>query len=144
MSVRTPVHEHNNLPPGGESAPVIYFDGVCHLCQASVQRILRWEAHPTLRFASLQGVHGQRLPGAQELDSVVLEENGVLYQKSEAAFRIIRYFRSPYRWIRVFRFLPRTWTDAVYDFIARHRYRWFGKSDACMVPSPGWKDRFLD
>jgi len=129
--------------------PVLLFDGVCHLCHRSVQFVLRHERAPTLLFAALQSDTGRALLRDLEfpegfLDSLVLFEDGRVFTRSEAALRVAGHLRAPWSWGRVFRIVPRVLRDPVYDWIARHRYRWFGRDDeACLVPDAGLRDRFL-
>ena len=127
---------------------IILFDGVCNLCNGAVDFIIRHDVAGRFRFASLQSETGQKLlrshgqvPGG--LDSVVLLEGGHRYEKSEAALRNARYLPG-WRWAAHFRWLPRAFRDAVYDFIARNRYRWFGQRATCRLPTPAERERFLD
>lgn len=126
------------------------FDGVCNLCNSTVQFVIRHDRKKQFRFASLQSATGQEV--LQELakdkgvspDSVILYYEGQLYVKSTAALRVAWLLGGPWRLAEIFRFVPRFIRDALYDRIARHRYKWFGKKDACMLPSPELKERFLD
>ncbi len=127
---------------------VVLFDGVCNFCESSVQFILRHDKTGSLRFASLQSEIGQQLLTAygisHELQSVVFVESGKAYTKSAAAFRIARYFGGWWKLLLVFSILPAFITDFGYDIIAKNRYRWFGKKDACMIPSADIRSRFLE
>lgn len=127
---------------------VVLFDGVCNFCESSVQFILRHDKTGSLRFASLQSEIGQQLLTAygisHELQSVVFVESGKTYTKSAAAFRIARYFDGWWKLLLVFSILPAFITDFGYDIIAKNRYRWFGKKDACMIPSADIRSRFLE
>jgi predicted DCC family thiol-disulfide oxidoreductase YuxK len=132
-----------------DDGPILLFDGVCTLCDHSVQFILDHEAAGTFRFASLQSAVGQSLlsrcaldPGA--LDSVVLVEEGQCFERSEAAWRVAARLDAPWRWVAVGRWIPRGLRDRVYDWVARNRYRWFGTREACRMPRPGEHERFLD
>jgi predicted DCC family thiol-disulfide oxidoreductase YuxK len=78
------------------------------------------------------------------MDSVVLLEGGRLYTRSQAALRIARRLRSPWPAAYALALVPRVIRDRVYDFVAARRYRWFGRRDACMIPTPGLRGRFLD
>lgn len=131
----------------GVSDPVVLFDGTCNLCNGAVQFIVDHERAPTLRFASLQSEAAAELLGAPlppgDPDSVVLVEDGATYTHSTAALRIARHLRAPYRWSVVFFVVPRLVRDAVYRFVAKNRYRWFGKSETCRVPTPELRARFL-
>lgn len=127
---------------------VILYDGVCNLCNASVRFILRYEKGPRYRFAPLQGDFASKvryqyaLP--EDSDSVVLIENNQIFTASTAALRIAKHLKVPWSWLFVFEVLPVSFRDAVYHWIARNRYRWFGKKDYCEVPSPEVAYRFLD
>jgi predicted DCC family thiol-disulfide oxidoreductase YuxK len=129
--------------------PTLYFDGVCNFCAATVQFILARERGPALCFASLQSARALReLPALgvdpRLLDSIVLVEGARAYTASDAALRAARYLRSPWSWLANLLFVPRGLRDAVYGFIARRRYAWFGKKEECMVPSPELRSRFVD
>lgn len=128
---------------------VILFDGVCHLCQGAVKFIIKHDPAGRFRFASLQSQAGSRLlqaAGAHEksLDSVVLIENGSYYIRSAAALRIARGLRYPWPLLYALIVVPKGLRDAVYQFIARHRYRWFGKDETCLVPTRELRERFLE
>lgn len=127
---------------------VLLFDGVCNLCNSSVQFILARDPKAKFRFASLQSDEGQELLQAFEdrpsdLSSVVLIEDGQLYARSDAALRVARQLSGGWPLLYAFIVLPRALRDAVYNWIARNRYRWFGKRDSCMIPSPELRSRFL-
>lgn len=127
---------------------VVFFDGVCNLCSGAVQFILKRECAPTLSFAPLQGstfatVQGEPLKSTP--DSILFWEGGVLYRESDAVLRISRHLKQPWRALGYLGYiLPRFLRDALYRFIARNRYRWFGKKEACYLPTPELKKRFLD
>ena len=125
------------------------FDGVCDLCAGSVRFIIARDPGSYFRFASLQSDTGRRLleshgyePGA--LSSVVLLEGGRSYERSAAALRIARRLSGGWPALGALKVVPRPLRDLVYDWIAANRYRWFGKRDACMVPTPELRARFLD
>lgn len=134
---------------GSTQPPTILFDGVCNLCNGSVQFILRRDPQARLRFASLQSEAGRRLVTEQGLDpevlnSVILIEDGKVYRESAAALRIARHMDGAWKLLRVLVLIPRPIRDAVYRLIARNRYRWFGKSETCWLPTPELRARFLD
>lgn len=126
---------------------IVLFDGVCNLCQASVQFIIRHDPAARFQFASLQsGVAAELLAGrgrTPDLDSVLLVEDGQVYSHSDAALRIARRLAWPWSWLYAFSVVPRPLRDAVYRLIARHRYRWFGRHDECWLPTPALRSRFL-
>ena len=131
-----------------ETSSIILFDGVCNLCNRSVQFILRRDPRGRFRFAAIQSEAGQRilrergLP-AEGVGSIVLLEGGVLYTKSTAGLRIARGLTPPWPLLSLFLIVPRFLRDPVYRLIARNRYRFFGKQEACMLPTPDTRARFL-
>ncbi|MEO7932372.1 MAG: thiol-disulfide oxidoreductase DCC family protein [Chthoniobacterales bacterium] len=128
--------------------PIILFDGVCNLCDGFVQFVIRHDAAGQFRFTSLQSTAGaeilekHHLP-TQQLSSIVLSVGDSHYTRSDAALQILRRLSAPWKWMGLFLVLPRFLRDAIYDFIARNRYRWFGQKDACMIPTPELRERFL-
>ena len=131
--------------------PVVLFDGVCNLCSASVQFIIDRDPEATFRFASLQSEAAREMLaelGASvpqgDPESVLLIENGRLYSRSEAALRIARRMRGPARLAAIFRLLPHGIRDRAYRFVARNRYRWFGKAESCRLPTPELRARFVE
>nr|WP_247681765.1 thiol-disulfide oxidoreductase DCC family protein [Paenibacillus sp. Marseille-P2973] len=128
---------------------VILFDGVCHLCQGAVKFIIKRDPRGIFHFASLQSPAADRLlegktPEGGFLNTIVLVEDGVHYTRSTAALRIARRLRFPWPLMYLFIVIPRPLRDAVYGWIAANRYRWFGKDDACMMPTPDIRKRFLE
>lgn len=125
--------------------PVLFFDGVCNLCNGIVQFILRNERDNQLHFAALQSETGQQIAKKlpPDIDSIILVENGNLYSQSTAAIRISHYLKFPYNILRYMQFVPLFIRDPIYRFIARKRYHIFGRREACMVPSPELKKRFI-
>lgn len=139
------------ISPAAELAqgPVLLFDGVCTVCNASVQWVLRHERGPELRFAALQSAYAQSLIALHQqqpasLDSVVFYHKGLLYQRSEAALHLVPYLRWYWQWLRVGWLVPSVLRNAGYDWIARNRYHWFGQRQSCMVPSAELRTRFID
>lgn len=131
-----------------DTAPVLLFDGVCNLCNGAVQFVLKHDTKKAFRFASLQSGVAEHLlqpyGDLKKLSSVVLLENGNLFQKSNAVLKVINYLPWYWQWMRVFWIMPRFLRDAVYDWIAKNRYKWFGKRESCMIPTPELHQRFLD
>ncbi len=132
--------------------PIILFDGVCNLCNSAVQWVIGRDKEERFYFASLQSDAARQeleeLMGAEEIDalpdSIVLLDSEGIHTRSAAALRIARGLGSPYTLLRLGVVLPRPIRDAVYDLIARNRYRWFGRRDRCMTPTPDLAARFLD
>jgi predicted DCC family thiol-disulfide oxidoreductase YuxK len=129
--------------------PIILFDGVCNLCNKSVQFILKRDRRSKFRFASLQSPIGQSLLQqaglpAGHLDSFVLVENNKVYTRSSGILRMLKSLGGAWSLLYIFWIVPRPVRDSIYDWVAHHRYRWFGKQDSCWLPRPEWKNRFLD
>lgn len=130
-------------------SPIVLFDGVCNLCNASVNFIIDNDPEKHFRFAALQSKTGQKLLkkfnfSTTHLDTLVLVEGGNVFTKSNAALRIAKKLKPPLPLLFSLVFVPPFMRDAVYMTIAKNRYRWFGKSKSCRVPSPELKGRFLD
>lgn len=128
--------------------PLLFFDGVCNLCNHSVQFILRHERDHQLHFETLQSSLGQEVSGYVNdyhgaVDSLLLYAEDEVYYKSAAVFRLARHLRWPYRVVYWLHWLPSWLADPVYDLVARFRYHLFGKRDQCMLPQPEYKSRFL-
>ena len=129
--------------------PVVLFDGVCNLCNASVRFILARDRRQVFRFAALQSRAARRAletagAGPAGLDSVVLVDDRGVHTQSEAVLRIAARLGLPWSLLAAGRVLPRGVRDAIYASVARHRYRWFGRRDACPRPTPALRARFLD
>ncbi len=129
---------------------IILFDGVCNLCNNAVNFIIEHDKKDVFRFASLQSEIGKKLTSergidSEELDSIVLIEPGVAYfKKSTAALEISKELSGGYSMLKYFSFLPEGLRDGVYGLIANNRYKWFGKKESCMIPTPKLKAKFLD
>ena len=135
-------------PLGNDAAPIILFDGVCNFCAWSVRFVIERDPRGVIRFASLQSEAGRSLLRQHGLDenqsdSFVFIEDGRAFTESTAALRVCKHLSWPWRWLRVCLMLPKFLRDPFYRVIARNRYRWFGKSDSCLVPSPEIRARFL-
>ena len=131
-----------------EEQPVILFDGVCNLCESSVQFILKHDKKKIFRFGSLQSPAGifllNQYPSAKNSDSVVLIYNGNAYTKSSAALKIAGLLGGWFSLLKPFAILPAFLRDGIYEFIAARRYKWFGKKNECWLPGPQYKGRFID
>lgn len=131
------------------SSSVILFDGVCNLCHGLVQFIIQRDPQARFRFASLQSAAGQRLlpaglnPDPDNPESVVLVEDGRIYTHSDAVLRVLDRLGGGWKLLSAARILPRGLRDAAYRFVARNRYRWFGRQNECWLPTPELKARFL-
>jgi predicted DCC family thiol-disulfide oxidoreductase YuxK len=130
--------------------PILLFDGVCNLCNAVVRFVVARDRAGVFRFAALQSEVGARLLAEHGVevpegdpDSVVLIECGRAYVESTAALRAARYLAFPWFLLWPGLLVPRPIRDAIYRWIARNRYRWFGRRDQCMVPTPELRAKFL-
>lgn len=127
---------------------IILFDGVCNLCNGAVNFVIKRDKSNVFKFAPLQENSGilllkKHAIGPQKLDTIILIENDRVYLKSTAALRISKKMSNLWPLLYVCILLPKFLRDAVYDYIAKNRYTWFGKKDQCMIPSPATKDKFL-
>lgn len=126
---------------------VVFFDGVCNLCNAAVQFVIKRNLRQNLRFASLQSDYaGKILPELQNEETfktIVLLKDGKIYLRSDAALEISRELSGLWPLFYGFKIIPRFIRDGIYNFIARHRYKWFGKQDACWIPTPDLNSRFV-
>lgn len=128
---------------------IILFDGVCNLCDSTVQFIIRHDKKDEFRFVAIQSEIGQEIikyigVDTSKTDSIILYQPGVAYYyKAEAALNIATALGGVYSLMSIFKALPNGISNAVYDYIARNRYKWYGKKDACMIPTPELKAKFL-
>jgi predicted DCC family thiol-disulfide oxidoreductase YuxK len=127
---------------------VILFDGVCNLCNASIDFIITRDQKNHFLVGALQEEAGKQLLSRYQvnpeyLDSLVLIEGGKIYFRSTAALKIAKNLPGIWSWLHGFIFLPVGFRDAIYDWIGRNRYRWFGKKSTCRLPSPEEKAKFL-
>jgi len=121
-----------------ENQNIILFDGICNLCEASVQFILKHERKNYFHFASQSSELGKKLLkeyDLEELDSIVFIQNNRAYIHSAAALKIAKNLEGYYRHLYIFRFVPKVLRDMVYKIVAKYRYKIFGKRDSCMMPS---------
>ena len=132
-----------------DSQKIILFDGVCNLCQASVQFVLKRDRKLVFKYASLQGKFGQEVAARYQLpekkfDSFILLEGEKIYTRSTGALRVLRNLGGLWPVCYGLIIIPPFIRNAVYDWISRNRYKWFGKKEECWLPRPEWKDLFLD
>ena len=130
------------------SGPVVLFDGVCNFCNRMVNFAIRNDPNARLKFAPLQSETGQTLFKqfgiSPDADTLVFIDNNKAYTYARAGIRICRYLRWPVKLLYGLIIIPAFISQPFYKWIARNRYRWFGKKDSCMIPSPDIRDRFLD
>jgi len=127
---------------------VILFDGVCNLCNSSVQFVIQRDLSGKFNYAALQSAAGQQLLEAHglpvsDLYSIILIKDGKAYQRSRAALEVARQLSGLWPLLYVFIIVPPFIRNGIYNWISRNRYRWFGKKDECMIPTPELKSRFL-
>lgn len=135
-----------------EDGPIVVFDGVCNLCNAAVDFLLRHDSGGELRFASAQGPTGAAILGtepdpdgvAPDPDTIVVSIDGRLLERSDAVLALVPHLGWPWRLAEIGRLAPRPLRDALYDLVARNRYRVFGRKETCRIPSPEERARFLD
>lgn len=129
------------------SGPIVLFDGVCNFCDAAVNLIISRDKAGVFRFAPLQSDAGRELVAKYEIpadvDSVILVDDGRAFLHSDAAIRIAQKLGGGWKLLTAFAILPRFVRDWFYRLFAKYRYRLFGKKDACMMPTPEIRGRFL-
>jgi predicted DCC family thiol-disulfide oxidoreductase YuxK len=128
---------------------ILFFDGVCNLCNSSVNTVMKYDKREQIKVAPLQGKTAETMLqaagiDASELDSLVYWRNGKIYTRSSAALRVAKDMGGLWSLAIVFFVVPAFIRDAVYRYIARHRYKWFGKKESCRMPTDSERARFLD
>jgi predicted DCC family thiol-disulfide oxidoreductase YuxK len=128
--------------------PIILFDGVCNFCNSSINFIIKQDKKNIFRFAALQSDAGQRLLKeynipATYFNSFILIAEGKVYKKSAASLWLSNKLSWYWKWTQIFWIVPKFIRDGVYNVIAKNRYKWFGKKESCMIPSPEVRERFL-
>ena len=131
-----------------QSQHIILFDGVCNLCNRSVQYVVKHDPEAIFNFAWLQSDTGKKLMANYQLtnndmNSFVLIQDGKVFTRSTAALKVAKQLKGMIRLLYIFMIVPAFIRDAVYKLIANNRYHWFGKHDQCMAPTPELKKRFL-
>ena len=132
-----------------ENKSIIFFDGVCNLCNNSVKFIIKRDKHKRFLYASLQSDAARDILlqfkiKNSNLDSIILLENGKFYQKSTAILKIAKQLNGLWKLNYGFLIIPKLMRDFIYDIIAKNRYKWFGKREVCMLPTGDMKLRFLE
>lgn len=125
---------------------IVLFDGVCNLCNASVQWILKYDKKAIFTFSSIQSEFSKTTltdPGLLEVKTIILLENSKIYTKSTAVLRIARKLQFPVNMLYGLIVFPKFIRDTVYDYVSRNRYKWFGKREECWLPTQELKSRFL-
>ena len=129
---------------------VILFDGVCNLCNNSITKVIKYDKKSIFLFAAIQSETGQKIINhlkidVSKTDSIILYEPSISYDiKSTAALKVMKEFGMLWKITSVFFVFPEVFRNHIYDFIAKNRYKWFGKKDHCMIPTPRIKAKFLE
>ncbi len=126
---------------------IVFFDGVCNLCQGSVRYLIKHDKKGVLKFASLQGNYAKDFVNEteiQSMQSILFFDGKMLYKKSTAVLKLSSLLGGWHQLLLLGYILPRFVRDWLYNIVAKNRYRWFGKKDQCMLPSKGFENRFLD
>jgi predicted DCC family thiol-disulfide oxidoreductase YuxK len=131
-----------------EHSPIILFDGVCNYCNTMVNFVIKEDKQKTIKFSPLQSTTGQVLLNKyhvpKNIDSFVFIENGKAHLQSTAALKVIKHLAWYWQWLQALWLIPKFLRDRVYNFVAKRRYKWFGKKESCMIPTPEIRSRFLD
>jgi predicted DCC family thiol-disulfide oxidoreductase YuxK len=139
--------EVNELP---KDKKIILFDGVCNLCDSLVQFVIKKDKSDKFRFVALQSELGVKIilhlgVTAKAIDSIILYEPGTAYyNKTEAVLKIADYIGGIYSLVSVFAFIPISVSNYIYDYIAKNRYKWYGKKESCPLPTAEVKSKFLE
>ena len=127
---------------------IVFFDGVCNLCNGTVQFLLKIDKRQRLKFGSLQGETAKKiLPSyniqPEVLTSIVFIHNNKVYTESTAVLEIFRVIGGSWKALYIFKIIPDLIRNSIYRIVARYRYKWFGKNDYCTIPKPEYKNRFV-
>ncbi len=128
---------------------IIIFDGICNLCNGAVQFIIKHDKKDAFRFVALQSDLGKEICNyigvdQNKIDSIILYNPGVAYYyKSSAVLEISNYLGGFYSLLSIFKILPEKLRNYIYDYVAKNRYKWYGKKESCMIPTPELKSKFL-
>jgi len=130
------------------NSSLVFFDGVCNLCNSTVQFLVKIDKHRRLQFGSLQGETAKKILPAynispDKLSSIIFIHNNKAYTESSAVLEIFRVIGGLWTLLYVFKIIPSFLRNGFYRLIARYRYKWFGKKDQCMIPKPEFMNRFL-
>ncbi len=128
--------------------PILLFDGVCNLCNGFVQFVIKRDPNGIFLFTALQSESGQSIQqefgmNPEDLNTVVLVEGDKVYTHSDVALQITRRLGGLWPALYIFKWIPKSIRDSIYNWVARNRYNWFGKKESCMIPTPELKSRFL-
>ena len=132
--------------PSTLNKTIVFFDGVCNLCNSSVQLLLKLDKDEVFSFSSLQSTYSQSIIPKDiqiEKDSIVLFKNEHFYSEAEAVFEIVKSLDNWTKVLLVFKVFPLNWNNVIYRWIAKNRYKIFGRKEECMIPDPNVRNRFL-
>lgn len=133
----------------GQPDALCLFDDACRFCSGSIQLVLKLDRQGVIRLVPLNSPYGQHLAGRHGLDpqdpsTFLFFDRGRALAASDAILALVARLPWPWPWLGFLRWLPRSWRDGTYAFVARHRYRILGRTAACMVPTPEQRNRFID
>lgn len=137
----------NEIP---KDKKIVLYDGVCRFCNASVNYIIKHDKNDNFRFVSMQSALGTNILNHlgisnKNIDSIVVYQKGIAYFiKAEAIFEIVKHFGGVYKILMLFKIIPISILNSIYDYLAKNRYSWFGKNETCVVPSPNYSAKFLE
>ncbi|UAM99947.1 DCC1-like thiol-disulfide oxidoreductase family protein [Polaribacter litorisediminis] len=129
---------------------IILFDGICNLCNDAVLKIIKYDKKQVFLFTALQSETGKKITDylkidTSKIDSIILYEPGISYDlKSTAALKVMKDFGGFWYFTQITMFFPEAFRDHIYDYIAKNRYKWFGKKESCMIPTDELKAKFLN
>ncbi|MFV8327059.1 thiol-disulfide oxidoreductase DCC family protein [Flavobacterium sp. ZS1P14] len=138
------------MPKIPKDKKIILFDGVCNLCHSAVQFVIKHDKNDIFRFVSLQSNLGQEITkhigiDTKNIDSIILYQPGIAYYyKSEAVIKIAASLGGIYYFGTLFSLFATSFNNRIYDYIAKNRYKWFGKKESCMIPTRELKAKFLE
>jgi predicted DCC family thiol-disulfide oxidoreductase YuxK len=129
--------------------PLILFDGVCNLCNSSIQYIIKYDKHNKFKFASLQSDAAKDIllqfnQNNSDLNSIILIVGDEIYKKSSAILRLLKILGGLHSILYIFMIVPKPIRNWVYDYVAKNRYKWYGKKESCMIPTKELKSKFID
>jgi len=122
---------------------VVVFDGICGLCNKSIDLLIKLDKHKVLQYTSLQGEFVKTLPIGPDTDSIIFYEDEIIYYKSTAILKILRSLGGVWGFVNIFYLIPTFLRDIIYDIIAKYRYNTFGKMQSCRIPNEGEEKLFL-
>ncbi|MGI9527212.1 MAG: thiol-disulfide oxidoreductase DCC family protein [Weeksellaceae bacterium] len=127
---------------------VVFFDGVCNLCQGSVQQLIKLDKNNVLKFSSLQSDLGQEILKKNQLDtqhfqSIIYLKDDKIYQKSDGIIEILLDLGTGWNWVAIFKIIPKFLRDRIYMLISNNRYKLFGKQESCWLPTPELQKKFI-